>query len=187
MTEKRKFTLKKQAEFDFPELSAEYLEKKRQVLGKEVESVNLNKISSIDDLVRAYGQASIQARNIGVCADIYEKMVKDPDRPTIMLGLDGPLIAAGLRQVIRDMVANNLVDVIVSTGAILYQDLYQALNFKHYMGDPKVDDRMLRDLYVDRIYDTYVDEQKFWQLDCSVGAFADTLKPGKYSSRQFFS
>ena len=102
-----------------------------------------------------------------------------------MLGLAGPLVAAGLRKVIRDMIAYGFVDVVVSTGAILYQDLYQSQNFKHYVGTPDADDSVLRDLYIDRIYDTYVDESQFWRLDCSVGSFADSLPAGRYSSRHF--
>ncbi|MFH1873865.1 MAG: deoxyhypusine synthase family protein [Pseudomonadota bacterium] len=185
MKEQKKFQIKKMASFDFDELSSEQKLQKQEILSKHIEALDLSKIKSIDDLVCSYGKTSIQARNIGTCADVYEKMLKDPDRPTIMLGLAGPLIAAGLRKVIRDMIANNMVDVVVSTGAILYQDLYQSQNFKHYVGSPTADDRVLRDLYIDRIYDTYVDEQKFWQLDCSVGAFTDSLKPQNYSSRQF--
>jgi deoxyhypusine synthase len=76
---------------------------------------------------------------------------------------------------------------VVSTGAILYQDIYQARGFKHYKGTPDADDRVLRDLYIDRIYDTYVDEEKFWETDCWIGRFADTLSPGNYSSREFLS
>ncbi|MDO8494059.1 MAG: deoxyhypusine synthase family protein, partial [Deltaproteobacteria bacterium] len=82
---------------------------------------------------------------------------------------------------------NGLVDVIVSTGAILYQDIYQAKGFKHYRGSPNTDDSQLRDYYIDRIYDTYVDEEKFWRLDCTLGRFCDLMKPGYYSSRQFIS
>src|SRR3989338_7779874 len=128
---------------------------------------------------------SIQARNLGDCADVFERMLKDPERPTILLGLAGPLIAAGLRKVIRDMIAYGLVDVVVSTGAILYQDLYRARGFHHYRGTPDADDRVLRDLLIDRIYDTYVDEEQFINLDREIGQFSDALPPGEYSSRAF--
>jgi deoxyhypusine synthase len=67
----------------------------------------------------------------------------------------------------------------------MYQDYYQAKGYMHYVGSPDADDGKLRDLYVDRIYDTYVDESKFWETDCDVGKIADTLKAGKYSSRAF--
>ncbi len=181
-----KFTfLEKPSAHVFPTLSAEQRAQKERLFAPKVKQIDLDKIDSIDALVDAYSGASIQARNIGRCAEVLERMVTDEDRPTILLGLAGPLVAAGLRKVIRDMIEHKLVDVIVSTGAILYQDFYQAQGFPHAVGTPDADDRALRDLYIDRIYDTYVDEELFWRLDCSVGAFTDSLAPGRYSSRQF--
>jgi deoxyhypusine synthase len=144
-------------------------------------------MKTIPDLLDSYRDGSIQARNLGNCAEVFKNMLKDKQRPTILLGLAGPLIAAGLRKVIRDMIEYNLVDVVVSTGAILYQDYYQALGFKHYIGSPDSDDAMLRDLYINRIYDTYVDEEKFAQVDSMIGKFACGLEPKSYSSREFIS
>ena len=158
---------------------------KSQILSREVKSLDLENTHSVADLVGSFKDMSIQARRIGQCAEVLENMMSDPDRPTVILGIAGPLIAAGLRKVLRDMIAFGMVDVIVSTGAILYQDIYQARGFKHYRGDPNADDGKLRDLYIDRIYDTFVDEEKFWETDCWIGQFADTLPPGNYSSRAF--
>jgi len=158
---------------------------KKSTLIDEVRPVDLEKTLSIVDLVESFKKMSIQARRIGQCAEVLDQMYADPDRPTVLLGLAGPLIAAGLRKVIRDMVTFGMVDVIVSTGAILYQDVYQAKGYRHYRGSPDADDGRLRELYIDRIYDTYVDEEKFWETDCWIGKFADTLPPGRYSSRAF--
>ena len=158
---------------------------KKSLLNKNVEQLDLAKTSSVADLVEGFAGMSIQARNIGRCAQVFERMLTDPARPTILLGLAGPLIAGGLRKVIRDMIERNLVDAVVSTGAILYQDIYQARGYQHFVGDPEADDGELRDLLIDRIYDTYVDEEKFWETDCWVGKFADSLEPGNYSSREF--
>ena len=174
-----------QGYYFFGELDNKAQGQKERILSRPVQSIDLEKINGVEELVEAFGEASIQARNIGTCAKVWEKMLTDPDRPTICLGLAGPLVAAGLRKVIRDMIHYGLVDVVVSTGAILYQDIYQAKGFKHFRGDPDADDSQLRDLYIDRIFDTYVDEEKFWRLDCTIGQFANSLKPGKYSSRQF--
>lgn len=160
---------------------------KNDVLKTPVKQIDLSKVRSIADLLDAYSDMSIQARNLGSCAKIFEAMLKDKERPTIMLGLAGPLIAAGLRKVIRDMVELNLIDVIVSTGAIMYQDYYQAVGYKHYKGTPNADDAKLRDLLIDRIYDTYVDEEKFAEVDSHIAKFAGSLKAKKYSSREFLS
>ena len=60
---------------------------KERVLRQQIWQVDLDNIKGIDDLVDAYGESSIQARNIGACAKVFEQMLTDPDRPTIMLGL----------------------------------------------------------------------------------------------------
>jgi deoxyhypusine synthase len=160
---------------------------KKKILSTEISQVDFENINNTADLVEAYKNSSIQARNLGQCADIFGRMLKDRQRPTIMLGLAGPLIAAGLRKVIRDMIHHNMVDVIVSTGAILYQDYYAANGGRHCFGSPNADDRELRDLLVNRIYDTYVDEEKFAEFDTMIGRFADTLERKNYSSREFIT
>jgi deoxyhypusine synthase len=158
---------------------------KRGVLRDRVRPIDFDRVSSVADLVGAMRGASIQARNLGLCAEVLENLYADRGRPTVLLGLAGPLIAAGLRKVLRDLVAGGYVDVIVSTGAILYQDIYQARGFGHYVGDPQADDSRLRDLLIDRIYDVYVDEEKFMETDSWLGRIADELPPGNYSSRAY--
>ena len=158
---------------------------KRQILRRKVDQVGVGRNMKVADLVEAMGGMSIQARNIGQCAEVLKGMYEDKARPTVFLGLAGPLIAAGLRQVIRDLIVGGYVDVIVSTGAILYQDIYQARGYQHYRGTPEADDVLLHDLRIDRIYDTYVDEEKFWETDSWCGRVADELPPGNYSSRAY--
>jgi len=166
-------------------LSASQRKLKRELFDTPVRQVKVAAKQTVADLVEQMQGMSIQARNLGACARVLERMLGDRDRPTIFLGLAGPLIAAGLRQVIRDLIAANVVDVVVSTGAILYQDIYQARGYRHYRGTPDADDAVLRDLYIDRIYDTYVDEEKFWETDLWCGRMADRLNPGVHSSRDY--
>lgn len=168
-----------------PELSSEELARKAEFFAQRVRAPVPSQVRTVADMVRGFGGMSIQARNLGSCYEVLEGMLRDPDRPTVLLGLAGPLIAGGLRQVIRELVEYNLVDVVVSTGAILYQDVYQARGYAHYRGSPRADDAELRELYVDRIYDTYVDEVGFAKTDTWIGHVADSLPPGSYSSRQF--
>jgi deoxyhypusine synthase len=158
---------------------------KSRFLHQRVKPIDFDQVATVADLVGAMRGASIQARNLGRCAEVLDNLYADRGRPTVMLGLAGPLIAAGLRKVLRDLVAGGYVDVIVSTGAILYQDIYQARGFGHYVGDPNADDSALRDLLIDRIYDTYVDEEKFMETDTWLGYVADELPPGNYSSRAY--
>src|SRR3990167_2313592 len=122
---------------------------KAAFLSQPIEELDLEKTASVGSLVECFRQMSIHARKLGQAANVFERMLTDSERPTILLGLAGPLIAAGLRKVIRDMIEFNMVDVVVSTGAILYQDFYQAMGYQHYRGDPQADDTVLRDYYID--------------------------------------
>lgn len=158
---------------------------KKKLMKETITPVDLTKTTSIKDLVSSFKHMSIQARRIGDCADVYENMLKDKNRPTVFLGIAGPLIAGGLRKVFRDMVAMGMVDVVVSTGAIIYQDIYQSFGYKHFKGSPEADDSALRKLLINRIYDTYVDDEKFVETDTWVGKFASSLEPRIYSSREF--
>jgi len=79
-----------------------------------------------------------------------------------------------------------MVDVIVASGAaIVDMDFLEALGFKHYKGRASADDKQLRELYIDRIYDTYIDEEQLQICDNTIKEIADALSPGVYSSREF--
>ncbi len=158
--------------------------RRRKILSSPVKPIDLTHKMSLGDLLEAFQSTSVQARNLGRCYQVWKNMLTDKKRPTIFLGLSGPLIAAGQGKVIRDLIRYHMVDVVVSTGAILYQDLYQALGFKHYIGSPTADDVELRDMAIDRIYDTYVDEEKFEDLDRLIGRSVEKLDPRGYSSRE---
>ena len=167
------------------DLSKKVEAERKKLLSVPVMQLDLKKATSIRELVTAWAKTSIQSRSVSECAQVYENMISDKDRPTIFMGLSGALIAGGMRRVIRDLVEAGFIDVLVSTGAIVYQDLYQALGYKHYMGTPKADDAVLHDLYIDRIYDAYVDEVGFVKTDDVVGELAASLPPRKYSTREF--
>jgi deoxyhypusine synthase len=156
--------------------------RKKALLSRPTTPVRVARGTTVSQLLDGYREASFQARALGRCAAIFEAMLKDRKRPTIFLGLAGSLIAAGMRQVIVDLVEKNMVDVVVSTGAIISQDFYQVRGGRHYHGDARADDKELRDLYIDRLYDTFIDEEKYWKTDLVISRFADSLvgQPGRH-------
>lgn len=136
-------------------------------------------------MVDAMGKMAFQARNLNRASNIFKMMLEEKDC-AIYLTLAGSLISAGLKQVIVDMINNNMCDAIVSTGAnIVDQDFLEALGFKHYIGTQWVDDNELRELMIDRIYDTYIDEEDLRVCDMTVGDICNSLPPRPYSSREF--
>jgi deoxyhypusine synthase len=136
-------------------------------------------------LVKDMSAMSFSARDLARASEIYDLMLKDK-QATIFLTLAGSASAAGCMQVYVDMVKHNMVDAIVATGAsIVDMDFFEALGFKHYKGSQYEDDSKLRDLYIDRIYDTYIDEEELQNCDLTVKEIADGLEPRAYSSREF--
>ncbi|MFP4545391.1 MAG: deoxyhypusine synthase family protein [Methanomassiliicoccales archaeon] len=158
---------------------------RRELLRERVQSVDFDRISTVTDLMEAFKDSSIQSRALATCASAMEKAFRDPDRPTIIMGLAGPLIAGGLRKVIVDCIRYGIVDAIVSIGAIPYQDFYQARGFHHYKCDPDADDLALHEHHLDRIYDTLVDEDRFRETDELIGEIASELPARDHSSREF--
>jgi deoxyhypusine synthase len=158
--------------------------KKKDLLNKTVEHIDIKAINSVD-IINAMKKMSFSARDLAKASDMYDRMLKEK-KCAIILTLSGSTSAAGCMQVYVDLVKNNMVDAIVATGAsIVDMDFFEALGFKHYQGSPFVDDKLLRNLYVDRIYDTFIDEEQLQACDKTIKIIADTLPPRAYSSREF--
>lgn len=158
--------------------------KKSYFLKTEVRHFDITKHNAIP-IVEAMSKMAFSARDLARASEIYDKMLADTDC-TVILCLAGSLFSAGLKRVVYDLVANNMVDAIVSTGAnIVDQDFFEGLGFKHYQGTKWVDDHAMRDCRVDRIYDTFISEDELGTCDATIARIADGLKPRPYSSREF--
>lgn len=157
---------------------------KKQLLRETVKHIDIKKIDG-KQIIDAYRGMSFSSRDTAKAADILNMNLKDKNA-SLWLTLAGSTSAGGCMQVYVDMVENNMVDVIVATGAsIVDMDFFEALGFKHYAGTPFIDDGMLRSLYIDRIYDTFIDEDHLQACDRTIADIADSLEPRPYSSREF--
>jgi len=157
---------------------------KKAFLSKEVEHID---ITSFDarNIISSMEKMSFVSRETANAANIFNDMLKDKEC-TIFLTLAGSTSAAGCMHIYRDMVKYNMVDAIVATGAsIIDMDFFEALGFKHYQGSQFQDDTELRNNYIDRIYDTYIDEDELQMCDKTIGEIADNLEPRSYTSREF--
>ena len=158
--------------------------RKKDLLSKEVEHIDITKFDA-REIISSMSKMSFASRETANAADIYNEMLKDKNC-TIFLTLAGSTSAAGCMHVYRDLVKYNMVDAIVATGAsIIDMDFFEALGFKHYQGSQFQDDTELRENYIDRIYDTYIDEDQLQMCDRIIGEIADTLEPRSYTSREF--
>ena len=157
---------------------------KKDLLKDTIKHIDIKSYDSTQ-LIDAMRDMSFTSRDTARAADILLKMVKEKECTNI-LTIAGSTSAAGCMQVYVDMVRNKMVDVVVATGAsIIDMDLFEALGFKHYKGHQDVPDMQLRDLYIDRIYDTFIDEEELQKCDHTTYEIANSLDPRPYSSREF--
>ena len=157
---------------------------KKDFLKKPVEHID---ITSFDSrmIISSMEKMSFVSREAANAAKIFDEMIKDKNC-TIFLTLAGSTSAAGCMNIYKDLVKYNMVDAIIATGAsIVDMDFFEALGFNHYQGSQFQDDTELRKNYIDRIYDTYIDEDELQECDKKICEIADALEPGSYTSREF--
>lgn len=161
---------------------------KKELLVNPIQHIDI-KQHNVVALVDAMEHMAYSSRDLNRAAGIYERMLRDQDCG-IILCLAGSLISAGLKQIFIDLIRNNMIDAIVSTGAnIVDQDFFEALGYKHWIADDLfksgTQDGVLRELMIDRIYDTMIDEEELRDCDDTTARIADSLAPRPYSSREF--
>ena len=161
---------------------------KSKYLGKTIEHIDIVKNPGIVPVVEAMGHMAFSSRDLHRAADIYDRMLRDKECGVILC-LAGSLISAGLKKVFVDMIRNNMVDAIVSTGAnMVDQDFFEALGFRHYVAGEELKsglyDGELREHAIDRIYDTLISEDDLRICDEVTGKIFDELEPRPYSSRE---
>jgi deoxyhypusine synthase len=161
---------------------------KQELLKQPIQHIDI-KQHNVVALVDAMQHMAYSSRDLARAASIYERMLRD-NECGVILCLAGSLISAGLKQIFVDLIRNHMVDAIVSTGAnIVDQDFFEALGFKHYIADDLLkqgtEDGTLRELMIDRIYDTLIDEEELRICDETTEKIANSLDPRPYSSREF--
>ena len=157
---------------------------KKQLLSRQVKHID---ITSFDarPIIDQMDHMSFTSRDLARATEIFNMMLKD-NSCSIVLTLAGSTSAGGCMKVYADMVKFGMVDAIVATGAsIVDMDFFEALGFKHYQGTPFIDDKFLRKNYIDRIYDTYIDEKDLQNCDSTIFKIANSLEARPYSSREF--
>ena len=157
---------------------------KKDFLKHPVQHIDITSFDS-RPIISSMEKMSFVSRETANAAKIFNEMIKDKDC-TIFLTLAGSTSAAGCMNIYKDLVKYNMVDAIVATGAsIIDMDFFEALGFKHYQGSQFQDDTELRKNYIDRIYDTYIDEDELQMCDKTICDIANSLEPKSYTSREF--
>ena len=160
--------------------------RKAELLSQPIKHID---ITSFDarPIVDQMSDMSFTSRDMARATDIFNQMLRD-EKCSIILTIAGSTMAGGCMKLIADMIKYNMVDAVVATGAsIVDMDFFEALGFKHYKGSATEDDNELRELGIDRIYDTFIDEDELQICDRTITGIANGLEARPYSSREFIA
>jgi len=156
---------------------------KSKFLARAIEPFAVEPDLTAEEILRRMELISFQGRNVATAHRVWQNMLSDD--VLIFLGIAGALSAAGLRLILAHLITNRYVDCVVSTGANLYHDLHETLGRKHFIGTPSADDQALQAEHINRVYDTFVDEDEFIDNDNYVAKFATEIEPRAYTTREF--
>jgi len=148
---------------------------RKEILRKPVKHLRIKGKLSVDQLVQQFQDSgSFGAGRVSTACDIYERMVRDDDC-TVFLALAGAMVPAGMRSLVADLIRENLIDVVVTTGANMVHDALEAIGGHHYRGHWLADDYMLYKNHIYRIYDVFVPEEDFIKLDMELARMYDQI------------
>ena len=111
-------------------------------------------------------------------------MLNDP-ACIVFIGLSGAMIPGGMRRVIRDMIEMKMIDVIVSTGANIFHDLFESFGYRHYVGSEEGNDDDLRKHRIVRVYDALMDDHEINQVIHFLSKVPEELEERVISSRRY--
>ena len=158
---------------------------KEEILSAPTDPFLIDGDSSASHILEKMAKTGFQGRQLGRAFEVWKAMIADPEC-TILMGLSGAMVPAGMRRLVRFMIENRLIDVLTSTGANFFHDIHETKGFFHYQGSSDMDDENLGDHMVDRMYDVLADEVRFREHDLWIGSFASRLDQSRaYTTREF--
>ena len=159
-------------------------QKSSKYLTTPTRPVQIDRDRSVAGVLQKMEGAGFQARALAESHNLWLEMLED--NSTVLMGLSGALVAAGMRRLISYLIKNHFVDVVVSSGANLFHDLHETLGRYHYQYSPGTTDEELQEAGVGRYYDTLASEHEYREADEWVGNFANTVDHSRpYSTREF--
>ena len=157
--------------------------RKNDLLSTPTDPLGIDGKKNVAALLTKMLGVSFQGRTLAVAYQIWRKMLGD--RAMILMGMSGAMVPGGMRRLVVYMIKNRLIDCLTSTGANFFHDIHETLGRYHYQCSPEIDDVLLQENLIDRMYDTLADEEEFRQADAMVGEFAAGLEARPYTTREF--
>ncbi len=154
-------------------------------LDRPIRHAKITRDMTVSQLVSSLSGAAFGAGRLCEAVDIYRDMVSDREC-TKFFGLAGAMVPAGMRQIVSDMIRDEEINILVSTGANLVHDIIESIGLHHYKGTDTADDVELKHSSINRIYDVFLPEEHFAGLEEKLQPIFREL-PDKLSISEFLS
>lgn len=152
---------------------------------KKLEPIKVQKNKTVAQLLAEMGKTAYQGRKLGEAVDIWENMIKEKDI-VIAMGFAGSMSTAGQWTVINWLIENRFIDVLISTGANVSEDIVDAMGLGYWQGSHMVDDAALLEADVNRYYDVFGKETDYRKMEEVVTDYVMTCKQDyMYTSAEF--
>jgi deoxyhypusine synthase len=138
---------------------------------------------TVEELIKEYSGCAFGAGRLAEAVDVYYEMLAS-EKTKKFFGLAGAMTPAGMRNIISDLIRDGYIDVLVTTGANMVHDLVEALGLHHYKGTACANDIQLKHECIDRIYDVYLPDHHFTDLEVFLQEVYAGLPQEKLSIRQ---
>ena len=133
-----------------------FVNSKHSFRGRKINPPSISPNMDCSELIDFFGQTGYNARRLAEAAETLAEMINSG--ATVCLTLAGAMTPIGLGKAIARMIESGFIDWIVSTGANVYHDLHFAYDLPVRQGYHDVDDDILYENQIVRIYDTYIKE-----------------------------
>jgi deoxyhypusine synthase len=151
---------------------------------RKLRTIEVKAPKKISDLLLEMSGTGFQGRKLGEVVEVWEKMLKDD--AVIFFGYAGSMSTTGQWKIINWLIEKRFIDVIVSTGANISEDILEAMGGTYWQGHHMVDDDELAKCKIDRFYDVFADELEYRQMENLIASFMRSLNSKrKYSSAEF--
>jgi len=152
---------------------------------KKLEPIEVHNPKTISQLLSEMAKTGFQGKKLGETAEIWEEMLREKNL-AIIFGIAGSMSTTGQWKIVNWLIENRFIDVVVSTGANISEDILEAMGGTYWQGSHLVDDHRLLKLKIDRFYDVYADEIEYRQMEKLIADFMKKLSPNyNYSSAEF--
>jgi len=158
---------------------------RKKILKKPTVPIKVGNDKKVSELIKEMLLTGFQGRKLAEVVEVWSKMLQEKEI-VIWLGLAGAMVPAGMKNIVIFLIKKRMIDAIVTTGANIYHDLFEAMGGRHFIGSHLANDVELRRNRIDRIYDIFASEDRLYKLDRWVSdEFCFLLKDDyRYSSRE---